>query len=98
MESAKKAQQRLWSLYPKVFATCGNEATIYGQCVAKYMGDVQKGQCDIEFQKFKVCIQKNAKKWEENSRSYMASHSKTFGNFSSSKYKLKIPTNSLKKC
>jgi len=62
MESANKARQRLWGLYPKVLATCGNEAAIYGQCVAKYMGDVKKGQCDNEFQNFKACIQKNAKK------------------------------------
>ena len=62
MDSVNKARQRLWGLYPKVFATCGNEAAVYGQCVAKYLGEVQKGQCEVEFQNFKVCIQKNAKK------------------------------------
>lgn len=62
MESVNKARQRLWGLYPKLLTTCGHEAALYGQCVTKYMGDVQKGQCDTEFQKFKTCIQKNAKK------------------------------------
>lgn len=62
MESVKKARERLWTLYPKVFTTCGPEALAYGQCVTKYMGEVQKGQCQPEFQKFKACIQNSAKK------------------------------------
>ena len=62
MESVNKARQRLWGFYPKLLTTCGHEAALYGQCVTKYMGDVQKGQCDTEFQKFKTCIQKSAKK------------------------------------
>ena len=62
MESVKQAKNRLWGLYPKLFATCGQEAAIYGQCVTLHMTDVKKGQCEAEFQAFKQCIQKNAKK------------------------------------
>lgn len=62
MESVKRAKDRLWGLYPKVLATCGNEALIYGNCVANYMGEVKKGQCETEFQNFKKCLQKSAKK------------------------------------
>ena len=62
MESVKRAKERLWGLYPKLFATCGQEAVLYGQCVTRQMGDVKKDQCAAEFQAFKTCIQKNAKK------------------------------------
>ncbi len=62
MDSVKKARERLWGAYPKLLATCGPEAAVYGKCVVKYMGDVQKGQCQVEFEAFKACIQKNAKK------------------------------------
>ena len=62
MESVKKARERLWGLYPKLFATCGVEAITYGKCVTAQMAEVQKHQCDPEFQKFKACIQANAKK------------------------------------
>jgi len=61
MESVKRARERLWGFYPKVFATCGREATLYGQCVTTHMAEVKKGQCEAEFQNFKTCIQKNAK-------------------------------------
>ena len=62
MESVKKARERLWGLYPKLFATCSVEAVAYGQCVTMHMAEVQKNQCDPEFQRFKSCIQANAKK------------------------------------
>lgn len=62
MESVKKAKDRLWTLYPKLLVSCGPEATAYAACVTAHMGEVQKHQCEAEFQKFKACIQASAKK------------------------------------
>ena len=60
MDSVRKAKARLWS-YPKLLANCTPEASAYAKCIAQYMGEVQKHQCDPEFQRFKLCIQNAAK-------------------------------------
>lgn len=62
MDSVNKARTRLWSLYPKVLVTCGTDAIAYANCVTQSMTEVKKGQCEAEFQKFKLCLQKSAKK------------------------------------
>ena len=62
MDSVKAANKRLWNLYPKVLVTCSSEAISYANCVTQNMAEVRKGQCDAEFQKFKICLQKSAKK------------------------------------
>jgi hypothetical protein len=62
MESVKKARERLWGVYPKMLLSCGREGANYAKCVTQYMGDVKQGQCQPEFELFKACIQKNAKK------------------------------------
>jgi hypothetical protein len=61
MDSVRKAKARLWA-YPKHLSNCTAEAAVYAKCVSQYMGEVQKNQCDPEFQKFKVCVQNAAKK------------------------------------
>ena len=62
MESVRKARTRLWSTYPKLLSSCTVEASAYAQCVGNYMGEVQKHQCQKEFETFKLCIQNAAKK------------------------------------
>ena len=62
MDSVSKARSRLWTLYPKVLVTCGTEAAAYANCVTQSMTEVKKGQCEAEFQKFKACLAKSAKK------------------------------------
>ena len=61
MESVKKARARLQA-YPKHLAACGPQATIYAKCVARYMGEVRKDQCQEEFNNFKKCVESAAKK------------------------------------
>ena len=61
MDSVRKAKARLWA-YPKHLANCTAEAAVYAKCVSQYMGEVQKHQCDPEFQKFKLCVQNAAKR------------------------------------
>ena len=61
MESVRKARSRL-AAYPKLLASCGPEAAAYGKCVADKLGDVKKNECQPEFERFKACIQTNAKK------------------------------------
>ena len=61
MDSVRKAKARLWS-YPKHLSNCTSEAAVYAKCVSQYMGEVQKHQCDPEFQKFKLCVQNAAKR------------------------------------
>ena len=61
MDSVKNARQRL-AAYPKLIATCSVEAAAYAACVTKSMGEVQKDQCKEEFNSFKRCVAKAAKK------------------------------------
>ena len=61
MESVKSARRRL-QMYPKLVAECGPQAAAYGKCVAAYLGEVKKGQCQEEFRLFMDCVGKSAKK------------------------------------
>ena len=61
MDSVRKARTRLWG-YPKLLANCTPEASAYAKCISQYLGEVQKYQCDAEFQRFKLCVQNAAKK------------------------------------
>ena len=61
MDSVNKARQRL-AAYPKLIASCSVEAAAYAACVTKSMGEVRKDQCKEEFDSFKRCVAKAAKK------------------------------------
>jgi hypothetical protein len=61
MESVSKARARL-AAYPKLIASCSGEAAVYAACVTKSMGEVKKDQCKEEFDAFKKCVAKAAKK------------------------------------
>ena len=61
MEAVKRARSRL-AAYPKYLAGCAGEGAAYAKCVSQSMGEVQKNQCQPEFEAFKACIQKQAKK------------------------------------
>ena len=61
MESVRKALARLQN-YPVMLAQCGPEAATYAKCVAEKLGEVKRFECQAEFDLFKKCIQKSAKK------------------------------------
>lgn len=61
MDGIKNARARLLT-YPKFIGACGPEAMAYAKCVTEHMGEVQKHACQTEFQSFKACVQKAAKK------------------------------------
>ncbi|TRY76939.1 hypothetical protein TCAL_14709 [Tigriopus californicus] len=61
MDSVRKAKARLGS-YSKWIASCGPEGAAYAKCVAQDLAEVQKGQCQAEFDAFKKCVQTAAKK------------------------------------
>ncbi|KAI8344723.1 hypothetical protein BC941DRAFT_409468 [Chlamydoabsidia padenii] len=52
------------SLLAKGVATCPAQATAYGKCVAINYKDAHMDMCAKEFQAFKQCVEKVAKrKW-----------------------------------
>lgn len=61
MESVRKSKARLQN-YPILLGKCVPEASAYAKCVGQYMGEVKSKACQAEFEHFKACIQKNAKK------------------------------------
>ncbi|KAI9015002.1 hypothetical protein BC832DRAFT_528372 [Gaertneriomyces semiglobifer] len=40
------------------FASCSTQASVYGKCISKHFGAVQKNDCNKEFQEFKKCFTK----------------------------------------
>jgi len=60
MESVKRARDRL-KAYPKFVANCSTVATDYARCVA-LKENVMKGDCNAEFEVFKNCLLKSAKR------------------------------------
>lgn len=58
MESVTKAKQR-FRQYPVIFGKCTKEASTYATCVLK-QDNLNKHQCNEEFQCFKNCLQKAA--------------------------------------
>lgn len=60
MESVKKASARLKN-YPILVAKCSETATLYAKCVTRDLNVAHKA-CDKEFQDFKNCLAKEAKK------------------------------------
>lgn len=59
-ESVRRAKARLGS-YPAYLAACTAEGAAYAKCVAPHMGEVNKNQCQPQFEAFKACIVKQAK-------------------------------------
>ena len=57
--SLQSARKRLQS-YPKIFAACSPEASVYGKCVAQKYEDISPMACRDEFQAFKTCLKKAA--------------------------------------
>ncbi|KAI8815869.1 uncharacterized protein EV422DRAFT_572342 [Fimicolochytrium jonesii] len=43
-------------------STCSAPAAVYGQCINKIFGDVQKDSCRAEFVAFKECVTKAMKR------------------------------------
>ncbi|KAK3912708.1 Cx9C motif-containing protein 4 [Frankliniella fusca] len=60
MEIIKKSRSRLRS-YPQLLVECRLEGSAYATCVAQE-GHMQKGSCQVEFEKFKQCLVKAAAK------------------------------------
>jgi len=60
MESVKRARQRM-KLFPKLFADCSKEGSIYAKCVSQ-TDDPKQNQCEKEFTAFKKCLSESAKR------------------------------------
>jgi len=61
MESVKSARARL-RRYPALIGACSPQAATYAKCVTARMGEVQKGQCQPEFDAFKACLRQASQK------------------------------------
>lgn len=58
MDAVNKAKAR-FKKYPFLVVQCRNSAAVYATCVLQ-KDNVQKGDCEAEFKKFKDCLVKVA--------------------------------------
>ena len=60
-QSVQNARSRM-KMFPKLLASCSQEASVYGKCVNLKADDLAPGACAEEFKLFMQCAKKNAQK------------------------------------